>query len=59
MWRLYQSSIIHVSSDDDTGRIKVIVQSLALTQKLRAENDVVAVELLTNTCSVTNRDRLS
>ncbi len=53
---LYQSSIIHVGSDDDTGRIKVIIQSLALTQELRAEDDIVAVEFLTNTCSVTNRD---
>ena len=53
---LYQSSIIHVGSDDNTGRIKVIIQSLALTQELRAEDDIVAVELLTHTCSVTNRD---
>ena len=53
---LYQSSIIHVGSDDDTGRIKVIIQSLALAQELRAKDDIVAVELLTNTCSVTNRD---
>ena len=36
---------------------KVIIQSLALTQELRAEDDIVAVELLTNTCSVTNRNR--
>jgi len=57
MCRLYQTSIIHISTNNDTGRIKIIVQSLALTQKLRAENDVVAVEFLTNTCSVTNRNR--
>ena len=54
---LHQTSIIHISTYNDTGRIKIIVQSLALTQKLRAENDVVAVEFLTNTCSVTNRNR--
>ena len=54
---LYQTSIIHISTNNDTGRIKIIVQSLALTQKLWAENDVVAVEFLTNTCSVTNRNR--
>ena len=53
---LYQSSIIHIGANDNAGRIKVIVQSLTLTQELRAEDDIVAVELLTNTCSVTNRD---
>ena len=55
--RLYQTSIIYIGTYNDTGRIKVIIQSFALTQEFRAENDIVAVELLTNTCSVTNRNR--
>ena len=53
---LYQTSIIHISTNNDTGRIKIIVQSLALTQEFRAKNDVVTVELLTNACCITNRN---
>ena len=56
MCSLYQSCIIHIGADDDTRRIKIIVQSLALTQELWAEDDIVTVELLTNTCCITNRD---
>ena len=37
-------------------RIQVVVECLALAQELRAEDDVVTVELLTNRCSVTNRN---
>ena len=57
MGSLYQSSIVNIGTDNDTRRIKVIVQSFALAQELRTENDVVAVEFLTNTCCVTNRNR--
>ena len=53
---LYHTSIIHISTNNDTGRIKIIVQSLALTQEFRAKNDIVTVELLTNTCCITNWD---
>ena len=53
---LHQSSIIHVGTNNDTGRIKVVVQSLTLTQKFRAKNDVVTVELLSNACCITNWD---
>ena len=53
----YQTSIVHIGANNNARRIKVIIQSLALTQELRAEDDIVAVELLTNTCSVTNRNR--
>ena len=54
--RLYQSRIVNIRTNNDTGRIKVVVQSLALTQKFRAKNNVVAVEFFTNTCCITNRD---
>ena len=56
MCSLYQTSIVNICTDNDTGRIKVVVQSLALTQKFRAKNDIVTVELLTNACCITNRD---
>ena len=54
---LYQTSIIHISTNNDTGRIKVIIQSLALAQELRAKNNVVAVEFLTHRSCITNRNR--
>ena len=37
-------------------RIQVVIQSLRLTQELRAEDDILAVELLTNRCGVAHRD---
>ena len=54
---LYQSCIFYIGADNDTGRIKVVVQSLALTQEFRAKNNVVTVEFFTNTCCITNRNR--
>ena len=53
----YQSGIFYISSDNNATRIQVIVESFALTQELRTEDDIVAVELLTNTCSEANRNR--
>ena len=44
-------------NNDDAGRIQVIVKSLGFTQEFRAENDILAVELLTNRSGVTNRNR--
>ena len=52
---LYPSRII-VGTDNNAARIQVVVECLALAQELRAEDDVVTVELLTNRCSVTNRN---
>ena len=54
---LYQSSVIHISANDDTRRIKIVVQSLALTQEFRAEDNVVAVIFFTDACGETNRNR--
>ena len=47
----------YICTNDDTGRVKVIIQSLALTQELRAEDNVIAVIFFTNTCSEANRNR--
>ena len=51
-----QPLIVQVSANDDTRRIQIVIQSLRLTQELRAENDVLAVELLTHACGVANRN---
>ncbi len=40
---LHQSGVLHVGTDDDAGRIQIIVQSFRLPEKLRAENNVVAM----------------
>ena len=53
----YQSDILHISTNDDTRRIQVIVESLALTQEFRTEDDIVTVELLAYRCSIANRNR--
>ena len=57
MCSFYQTLIAQVSTNDDAGRIQVIVKSLGFTQEFRAENDILAVELLTNRSGVTNRNR--
>ena len=54
---IHQTNIIHVRTDNDTRRIKVIVQCLALSQKFRTEDDIVAVELFTNSSRIANWDR--
>ena len=56
MCRFHQTSIIHICTDNNAARIQVIVESLRFTQELWAEDDIIAVELFTNRCSVTNRD---
>ena len=53
---LYQTSIIHISTDNNPRRIKVIIQSFTLAQKLRAEDNIVTVEFLTHRSCITNRN---
>ena len=53
---LNQTLIVQISANDDTRRIQVIIESLGLTQELRAEDDILAVELLTNRCCVAHRN---
>ena len=53
---LNQMLIVQVSANDDTAWIQIVIQSLRLAQKLRTENDILAVELLTHTCGVVNRN---
>ena len=52
----YQTLIVQVSSNDDAGRIQVVIESLGFTQEFRAENDILAIELFTNRSSVAHRD---
>ena len=51
-----QTLIVQVSANDDTRRIQIVIQSLGLTQELRAEDDVLAVKFLSYACSVANRN---
>ena len=53
----HEALILQVSADDDAARIKVIVQRLALAQKLRAEDNVLAAGFLTDALGVANRNR--
>ena len=55
--RFYKTSVFYIRTDDDTRGIKVIVQSLALTQELRAEDNVIAVIFFTDACGEANRNR--
>ena len=48
---------LHVVSDDDPAGIEVVVQSFGLAQELRAEQDVVHVQLLADVAGVAYRDR--
>ena len=52
----HQTFITQVSTNDDAGRIQVIVKSLGFTQKLRTENDILAIELLAHRSSISNRN---
>ena len=54
---LHQTGIIHIRAHNNTARIQVVVQSLALTQKLRAEDDIVTVVLFTNRSCKAHRNR--
>ena len=57
MCSFYQPSVFYIRTNDDTGRVKVIIQSLALTQKFRAEDNIVAVIFFADTCCEANRNR--
>ena len=57
MCSLHQTSVLYICTNDDTARIQVVVQSLALTQEFRAEDNVVAVIFFTDACGETNRNR--
>ena len=48
---------LHVVSDDDPAGIEVVVQGFGLAQELRAEQDVVHVQLLADVAGVAYRDR--
>ena len=54
---LYQPLIVRISTDNDTGRIQIVVKSLGFPQELWAENDILAVELFSHTCRVAHRNR--
>ena len=55
--RLYQTSILHIGANDNAARIQIVIQSLALTQKLWAEDNIVAVIFFADTCCEANRNR--
>ena len=57
MCSFYQPSVFYIRTNDDSGRVKVIIQSLALTQKFRAEDNIVAVIFFADTCCEANRNR--
>lgn len=57
MCSFYQPSVFYIRTNDDTGRVKIIIQSLALTQKFRAEDNIVAVIFFADTCCEANRNR--
>ena len=57
MSSFYQTLIVQVGSDDNAGRIQVIVKSLRFTQEFRTENDILAVELFSYTCRIAHRNR--
>ena len=41
MGRIYKSFVIHISSDNNTARIKIIIESLAFTKKFRTEDYII------------------
>lgn len=55
MSSFYQSFVIYISANNDSGWIKVITQSLGLSQKFRAENDILASYLFMNILSISTR----
>ena len=56
MCGFHQTLIVQISSNDDTGRIQVIVKSFGFTQELRAEDNILGIELLTHRSGISNRD---
>ena len=57
MCGFHQTFIVLVSTHNDTRRIQVIVKGFRFTQELRAENDILAVELFSYTCRIAHRNR--
>ena len=57
MCGFHQTFIVQVSTNDDTGRIQVIVKGFRFTQEFRAKNNILAVELLSYTCRIAHRNR--
>ena len=56
MSSLIESLVALRTAYDDTARVEVIVERLALAEELRSEDDVVAVVFLPNALSVAYRD---
>ena len=56
MCGFHQTFIVQVSTNDDTGRIQVIVKGFRFTQELRAEDNIFGIELLTHRSGISNRD---
>ena len=46
-----------IASDDDAGRVEVVVEGFAFPQKLRAEEDIVHARLFADVDRIANRDR--
>ena len=57
MCSLHQTGVFYIRANDDTARIQVVIQCLALTQELRAEDNVIAVIFFTDACSEANGNR--
>ena len=53
---LRQARVAQIRAHNDAARVQIVVKRLALAQELRAEDDVLAAELLTRACSVANRN---
>ena len=54
--RLCETFVAFDCSDDDSGRVEVVVQRFALAQKLRRKENVLAVVFVSHTLSVTHRN---
>ena len=54
---LHQLLICRISTDNDTARIKVIIERLAFTQKFRAKDDILRTKLLTDVLRVADGNR--
>ena len=52
----HEARILHIRAHDDTGGIEVIVERLALAQKLRAEDDVLAARFLSDGLCIAHGD---
>ena len=54
--RLHETLILHIRTYDDAARVEIIVQCFGLPQELRAEDDIPAPILLTDTGREAHRD---